>query len=242
METKLIKELKTLVFFKDKNLFKDILSGFAETNVSVLKVETEDDYLRQIQNFQPHFTLIEIDANNSKKTNSLIEKHRQLYKESYPIFLVGNAADSSHILQGLEMGATDYFQRPLDFDLMASKISKYFLNENLLKRELGYTKVPQGERSAHIELPMKILSIDEKGVLLECPHIVSKGAKLDLGQSELKKLLGVEELIVTVTKTHADEKENELIYALFPEDEIYGAAVRKLILSLKKENPLRQKN
>ncbi len=234
METKLIKELKCLVFFKDKNLFKDILAGFNETNVSVLKAENEDDYLRQIQNFQPHFTIVEIESTSSQKTYSLIEKHTQLYQKNYPIFLVGNATDVESIHKGLELGATDFFQRPLDFDLMATKIGKYFLHEELLKREISYAKVPNKDRPAEIEIPMKILSIDEKGLVLKSPHIISKGGKIDLSKTPLKKLLGLDELILTVVKTHADQNHDEIIYAEFPENEIYGIAVRKLILTLKK--------
>jgi response regulator RpfG family c-di-GMP phosphodiesterase len=234
VETKLIKELKCLVLFKDKNLFKDILAGFNQAHVSVLKTENEHDYLKQAQNFQPHFTIIEVDSTHPEKTQELITKHRLIYKNSLPIFLVGNAAEAALILQCLELGATDFFQRPLDFDLIATKIGKYFLHEELLKRELSYAKVPIAERSAKLEFPMKLVSINEKGVVLKSPHIISKGAKLDLGKSSLKQLLGIDELIVTVMKTQPDENDNEIIYAEFPEDEIYGTVVRKLILSLKK--------
>lgn len=238
METKLIKELKCLVFFKDKNLFKDILAGLSETHVNIVKAETEDDYLRQIQTYQPHFSMIEVDSSLVPKTYGLIEKHKQLYQNSCPIFLVGNETDSSLILQGLKLGATDFFQRPLDFDLIATKIGKYFLHTELLKREISYAKVPLQERSALIQIPMKIISIDEKGLTLKSPHIISKGCKLDLGQTPLKNLLGLNELILTVVKSHGDQQQDEIIYAEFPEGETCKAAVRKFILNLKKTKSL----
>ena len=234
METKLIKELKCLVLFQDKILFKDILEGFTAAHVCVLKCETDEEYLKQIQNFQPHFTIIEVDITKPQKPYSLIKKHRDLFKNAYPIFLVGNAADSDLILQGIEIGATDFFQRPLDFDLIATKIGKYFLCEELLKRELSYSKVPLIEREAEVELPMKIISINEKGLVLKSTHMVSKGAKLDLSNSSLKQLLGLEELIVTVIKTQQEGSDSEILYVDFPEDEIYWNAARKLILYLKR--------
>ena len=64
--------------------------------------------------------------------------------------------------------------------------------------------------------------------------MVSKGAKLDLSNSCLKQLLGLEELIVTVMKTQQEGPDSEILYVDFPEDEIYGNAARKLILYLKR--------
>ncbi|GEM_PF-6140287 len=234
METKLIKELKCIVFFNDTRLFKDILNGFELAKVRVLKVDNEGHYLNQIQTFQPQFTILEIDPQNAKHTFSLIEKHRQYYQNKFPIFLIGNSTDTSLILQGLELGATDFFQRPLDFDLVATKIGKYFFHEELQKRGISYIKVPLGVRKAELELPITILSIDERGLVMQSPHTISKGAKLNLGESLLKELLGLEELIVTVEKTQVNSNKEEIFYATFPEDEIYSTAVRRFILELKK--------
>lgn len=234
METKLIKELKCLVLLQDKVLFKDIFDGFTDASVSVKKCESGENYLEQIELFQPHFTILEIDINQPQLTFALIEKHRSIYKNAHPIFIVGNAADSNLILQGIEIGATDFFQRPLDFDLIASKVGKYFLHEELLKRELSYAKVPLNERVAEVELPMKVLSINEKGLVLKSSHLVSKGAKLDLSNTSLKQIMGLEKLVVTVMKTQQEGPGNEILYVDFPEEEIYGNAARKLILTLKK--------
>lgn len=232
METKLVPDLKCLTLIKNKILFKDIYMGFSETHVKMHGAINEEDYFAQITLLRPQFVIIEIDPKDTDTTYNLIHKHAIMYRDAMPIFLVGNTNNLHIFSEGMRLGANDFFLRPLDFDLMATKINQYFVNTELEHHELSYNKVPIKHRKIELLLKFKVLALEETGLLLKSNHYFCKNAKLNMENSQLKKMLEVNDLVLTVCESIRNDKGEIIVHALFPDDITYTLAARRLIMQL----------
>lgn len=104
---------KELVFGLSKFSFKVMSAGSGEEALSLLSAERPDLILCDV--LMPGFGGLEL----LKRIRATMP-----HLNSTPFLFLSALADRSHILQGLKLGADDYLTKPIDFDLLETKITR----------------------------------------------------------------------------------------------------------------------
>ncbi|WLF99722.1 MULTISPECIES: response regulator transcription factor [Brucella] len=104
---------KELVFGLSKFGFKVMSARSGEEALSLLGAERPDLILCDV--LMPGFGGLEL----LKRIRSTMP-----HLSSTPFILLSALADRSHILEGLRLGADDYLTKPIDFDLLETKITR----------------------------------------------------------------------------------------------------------------------
>ncbi|MCR5944358.1 response regulator transcription factor [Ochrobactrum oryzae] len=104
---------KELVFGLSKFGFKVMSAGSGEEALSLLSVERPDLILCDV--LMPCFGGLEL----LKRIRATMP-----HLNSTPFLFLSALTDRSHILQGLKLGADDYLTKPIDFDLLETKITR----------------------------------------------------------------------------------------------------------------------
>jgi len=106
--------------FPDRELVKEILS---ESNVRY-EIETADsgrNALERVETFQPDLVLLDLrmaDVNGFETLKTLREKGRQI-----PVLLVSSFTEENDRLHGLELGATDFIDKPISPEALKARVA-----------------------------------------------------------------------------------------------------------------------
>src|SRR5690606_17325339 len=88
---------------------------------------------------------------------------------------------------------TDYILKPLDRKVLASKLSRHFVTQEMLEWLDRPQPPPPPLNENLLTLPLRVVEVLEDGLKVLTPHMVARGSTITISGKWLKELLaGVE--------------------------------------------------
>lgn len=235
VETKHIDKLKLLLWADQKELSDNLIEEMKKAKIVCQKSTTGDDWVSRLQKNNYHVGAIIMTPENFDHVMTLVQKLRLLNQE-IPLFIFSSTKESANLLtEAEENGVNDHFYLPLDIDLLATKLGRYFFQSDLQKLQLGLSSVPAEKSNARLILKSHVTEIDENGITFRGPHMLTKGAVVKIQNSDILFFLGMDEISLVVEKSWAEDDNTFSAYAEWKKDpEGMASAVRKWSLEMKR--------
>jgi DNA-binding response OmpR family regulator len=166
---------------------------------------TASEFLKRLKTARPAICLIDLNIGQSGIGFSVIKAVRSVLGPELPLVVISSKSDGPSIAHSVELGANDYIIKPVDFEILASKLLNHVFSEELMHSSLPFFNVPDGGSPVQVDLSVEMVEVDEIGVKFKSKHLFAKGSMLELPQQWGLELSGVEKpLYMTVTNTWAD--------------------------------------
>lgn len=186
-------EKEHLVLTIDDNPdFNKILEAILMKNkFKVVTTTNAERFLDTLKRTSPSICLV--DLNLDKTTGEgfqLIKAIRNKRGFEIPLLVLSRRSSNEDISYALQVGATDYIQKPIDEAILLSKISFAL---NLYQDEstkFTFKKVPESLASCNITSEFEIQNIDELGITIISKSLISKGTKVEISGELIDNVTG----------------------------------------------------
>ena len=183
----------------------EVLSAAGFTTIAA---DNGTDAITDFGKYQPDAVLLDIDMPGADGF-AICEHIRASQRPDVPVIMLTGRDDFSAVRRAYEIGATDFFTKPVHWPALPYKLN-YVLRNALLREELANT---QRRRDALLEaLPDRIVLLNEKGVVVERVNEGSEsrtdGSTIESAQS-LEDLLPLSVAQVAREHLHAAVSSNE---------------------------------
>lgn len=176
---------RRVLLVDDDPLFRKALQHVLEKlGLSVIASETREAFLKSARAETFELFLIDLDLGDPGDGFSAIRELRGPIGSRAPIVVVSGNRDPRAIVHSLEVGADDYIRKPLDRELLVSKLSRYAE----LKAEDAPNPLqepPGGKAPATVRIELELVRADEWGLELRSNHLLPKGTLLKLSGARL---------------------------------------------------------
>lgn len=181
---------KPIALVVDDDSVSCIAMEFALKKFGIEPIITSNskDFLEFARSTEASLFFIDLNLNDGTNGFELIEFLFKQFGKLIPIIVVSGSKDFSDVLYALEMGAHDFISKPLDKEILASKLARYIKNQQIELTPIPYTKLPNGPSDCKMYLNCKIESIDENGLKLTSPHLITNSALLELEGSLIEEI------------------------------------------------------
>ena len=160
------------------------------------------DFLGALKTASPDLCLIDLNIEQPGVGFSIIKAVRKVLGSELPIIVVSGLADHAAITHAMEVGANDFVTKPIDKDIFAAKLNRFLKTDALLDTRKSLLPVPEGGAVASIEMPVRVLEIDELGIKILSAHILPKGSALHLDGTLIHEVCGsAQAQLLSVTST-----------------------------------------
>ncbi len=154
------------------------------------------------------FDLCLIDLNLTEGENSglqLLKLIRDKFKDELAVIILSRLDNQSDITHAIECGANDYVTKPLDIDILNTKIRRIFDEQSHYKKILKASSVPRDLQQCSINSSFTILKVLENGLAIKGNNCLSKGTKIELKETHVNKALNISNIPLIVTKNLRQE-------------------------------------
>lgn len=205
--------------------------------IKMISVKTAEEFINKIKIIKPSICLIDLNLNGLTAGFALVQSIRSKFGHHLPLFVISGKSDQSAIAHALERGATDYIIKPIDKEVLGTKISRYIESPEIIDKEFEFIRAPINGVPTETIVEMTIESIDELGIKLKSKHLLSKGTIVYMQgplMEEIFKTKAKQIFTIISTWVHPDNRTCGA-YAEFNSgnDEI-GSKVREWIVTQKK--------
>lgn len=147
------------------------------------------------------------------------------------IFGYTDSPEPELIAHAIEEGFNDIFVKPFDADIIATKINKYFKFEKTQGRDLSYTTL-RPPLHGMLNIPLKLMSVDENGFEFKCEHYISKGGSFKLTNPIVHDIFEEDSIDLMISRTWTGDNYNDFFFYAEPmlSSEKTSAALRRFIL------------
>lgn len=200
---------------------------------------TPEEFLKAVKKKQPDLCVVDLNFGDLDAGFLLIKAIRSVLGPEMPLIVCSSVTDRQSIAHALEIGANDFVVKPVDQGQLADKLKLYVDSEQLEDAGLDQFMVPPDHDKAYLSVSVSIAEIDELGVKLLSPHLVSKGTVVYLDHAFIHQVTGKPHpVLVTVTNTWVEADGACGAYAEFDEgDDELRAAVRRWIAANVRTGP-----
>jgi DNA-binding response OmpR family regulator len=168
-------------------LFKVILGRLG---MSVEIFSKSEDLLARTQASPPSMAIIDLHLGGNQSGFEVIQKIEALKKVPFPVLFASSDDDGVSIAHALELGASDYITKPLDREVLVSKLMNFLSSNQLEEASWTFVKGPESRFPAMINLEMEILEVDEFGIRVYTRHLLSKGTAILVSGEIFTSLFG----------------------------------------------------
>lgn len=201
----------------------------------VITCTTASDFLRKLHHRNPALCLIDLNLAEAFGAGfQLIEAIRNSEKRKTPLFVLSFRSDKKDIARAIQVGANDYIQKPLDALVLLDKINQYVDVKDPFE-PLPYFQVTEARRKSKVKFSHKIIAINEFGITIEGPCLISRGTYLEVKANVISEILNSPEqsLNLSVSDTWLETERNT--YRAFlefnPDNQALLTAVRNWLIS-----------
>lgn len=177
--------------------------------IKMISVKTAEEFINKIKTIKPSICLIDLNLNGLTAGFALVQSIRSKFGNHLPLFVVSGKSDQSAIAHALERGATDYIVKPIDKEVLGTKISRYVESPEIIEKEFEFIRAPISGVPTDTIVDMTIESIDELGIKLKSRHLLSKGTIVYMQGPVIEDIFkSKNRQIFTIISTwvHADNK------------------------------------
>lgn len=190
-----------------------------------------DDFFHSLSKRVPDLTLLDLNLSELGEGFKVIEQFRKRLGHKAILFVVSANMSAQSVAHALEIGANDYILKPLDKELFAAKLIRYVKSDELRDYVEDHSyEVPADDRSGQLLCNLEIEAVDEIGIRLAGPHLITKGTAVKISGPILQEWSKENSsLLLTVTSTWINQDDQTHgAYAEFdPHNDVLISNVRK---------------
>ncbi len=201
----------------DDPMHNKILSAvLKKLGITSIVTTSAKEFLARLKEVKPNICLVDLNIDELGVGYTLIKAVRKVLGNSMPIIVLSGQSDRQAIAHALEVGANDFIAKPLDRAILASKLTRYLMTEELLVSQSSFFPVPEGGSDASLVLDFVLREVDEFGIRISSRHLLNKGSVFYIDSVLLHEITGTGEAhLFTITSTFL-EPDGES-YAAFAE-------------------------
>lgn len=191
----------------DSEMDRQILNyALKKLDFDVIVTRDAQEFLLKLKTEQPDCCFIDLQFNGVEMGFRLIQSIRAAKGANINLFIVSGVSDRAAIAHAIEIGANDYFTKPLNLNVLGSKLARYVRTDRIEDFETKLLDIDDEQRAAEIAVEFDIVEVDEFGVKLDGPHLLSKGSVVRLQSQLIAQATGKSDgPLVTVTQTWVDD-------------------------------------
>lgn len=173
------------------------------------------DFLVAVKTLQPDLCIVDLNLGKEGVGFLMIQAIRTSLEYHVPIIVISADSELESISYAMEVGADDYIIKPPKKDLFNNTIHKYLKPHAHVDDSETPRVVPQDFRASSLTANLKITHVGEEGFYLLSPVLVVSGVVVTLRGENIKDILGVEAVTVSIAKNWLDRESGE--FGLFAE-------------------------
>ncbi len=202
------------------NLIMHVLKKYG---ISAETFHTPAEVMARVKNRTPDLCIIDLNLGSSTKGWDLIQALRESCRPELPILITSTTTDSAAIIQAIEMGANDFLLKPLNRDVLTSKLMRFVSTEELENVRSGSAHAAnQTEIDVMMTVEAQILEVDEIGLKIQSKHLITRGTALTLAGSVIQEITGQDRpLLTTVASASLDPSKG--LYTIYLEFDLNSA-------------------
>ncbi len=196
---------KPLVYFIDDD---DVVKQVIERRLIKLGCEVRafketTTLLNSLQENLPQLLIVDLSLEGDVSGLTLIRQIRFMNPLKPPIIILSGDRDQTQVIQGIELGASDYIIKPPNRYDFEETISKWLQFDADGESESGsFQLVPPDKGKTILSFRGWIAEVHSKGVTLAVDHLIKKSASFYICGSEIKKVTpNFDRLLVSVTES-----------------------------------------
>ncbi len=180
-------------------------------DIDLIATETKVDFLKQLKQLKPNFCLVDLNIKGVVEGFSIIQETRAAGIE-VPLFVVSADSALDAVTHALEIGATDYFTKPLNREVLEKKLSYYLKDAISANSNKAYSVISAGPFTVQIEFASQLDSVDEFGIKFKSAHLLPKGTLVKISGNMVKEITGQEKVLTSVMSNSLDSESRLYIY------------------------------
>lgn len=209
---------------------KTLATVLKKLGIDAIVTTTAKEFLLKLKEVRPNICIVDLNIDSLGIGYTLIRAIRNVLGRDLPIVVISGQSDSKAIAHAVECGADDFISKPLDKTILASKLTRYLMTEQLLASQAPFFPVPEGGTPANISLEMELKEVDEFGIKLVSPHLLNKGSVFQMDSPLLHQITGsAQPHLLTITATWLEDETGN--YAAFAE---FDATNEALLTSVRR--------
>ncbi len=209
---------KILTIDDDEDVNNLVKLHLKKHNFHVETCNSIEEFFKKVVDFKPHLCLVDLNLDNHDGFGwRIIETIRKKIGSSMIIIVMSRRNSTDDINRSLECGANDYIQKPIDENILLSKIN-VFLDKNSDEQTFPDRPIPTGDQDCFFDVPLYIDHMNEESIFLYSNSYIGKGSLISLKNDFFK---GTSFGVKSVTKCrekggylveiHLDQNEHDFI-------------------------------
>lgn len=191
---------------------------------------TVESFLKRIKEKAPDLCIVDINLMESVGAGfAVIQAIRNKFSGTMPILVVSRRSSSKDVSIALEVGASDFLPKPIDFSLLIEKIT--YLLEGAEQNAFPFKKIIH-ELHGELEFHLKPTLIDEVYIHMESSFYVLRSTPIRVKHEIINTIFGKPEIELIVHDCRLQENESTFSLRLIqrdPSDEYFDKIQRFLL-------------
>lgn len=168
--------------------------------------EDIEEFLSKVREDIPDLILIDLNIGKLQGAGfQIIEAIRNKISVEIPLIVLSKRRDIKDITHAIEVGADDFFIKPIDSHVFLPKINNYL--DGFMLGDIGlfpFKKNPTKYDRSKIQYSLCPVKIDELQMHLLSDHLLTRGSKVRLSGELIEEVFGCSELPFYVHTSTAD--------------------------------------
>lgn len=191
-----------LVVDDEESVCKLLKFVLAKYGIDTEYVFTSREFIQKLKELDPDVCFIDLNIDVEGVGYKIIQAVRSVLGRDLVLFVASALSDQKAIAQAMKVGANDYLVKPIQRDMLVSKLSRYLRTEALMEEQAPMIPVPEGGAPAELFVDMEIHEIDEKSLRISGRHLLVKDLVLPVESDLLREISGkASPVLLRVTET-----------------------------------------
>ncbi len=180
--------------------FNKIVEAVLKKNkFKVITTTTPDKFLETLKKTSPSICLIDLNLDTTSGEGfQLIKAIRNKRGFDIPLLVLSRRSSNDDISHAMQVGATDYIQKPIDEAILVSKIGFAL---NLYEDDtpkFTFKKVSETLGECEVTTKFDIQSVDELGITILSKSLISKGTQIEVSGQMIDEITGKQNTVETL--------------------------------------------
>lgn len=173
--------------------------------------------IAKIRTNPPDLCIIDLQLGPLERGYDLIAVIRKLGNKHIPILISSSEKARLVISQALKMGANDYLLKPLNREILTSKLLQFINTTELTFSQPRWNGFMDAAISTTLRLTLELSQVEENGLILASQHLILKNSTVTLSGDIITEISGMNApLIGTIISSELNlESEGYSLYFEF---------------------------
>lgn len=223
------KHHRSVVFDSDVQLASKVHAIISKLFASTTIQNDSNLFVTDYGQIRPDIVFLNLNASARDVSFKFLETLPKSVHQAH-VFAYMDQIDPEIVAHAIENGVQDFFSKPFDETIIATKINRLIKSDLTADQSLNYNRISPA-LPVTLDLPLKVSGVDENGITFESPYYVTKGTRLNISTPLIQQIFNVPSLEMMIVKTWLDDKKYQLFAEPWAASEEMSSALRRFILS-----------